>query len=138
MRHIFEVPPSEQGRYPDEPLSGDTNDPDDRYYLINIFTTNQPETIDMVYQWRQVLDDFRRENGGEERIMLTEAYMSLDILAQYFGNGTHNGSHVPFNFRMLKQLFNESNANDYIARINDFMKIVPQYHVANWVVRFHL
>lgn len=82
-----------------------------------------------------MLDDFRRDNGGEERIMLTEAYVSGDILSQYFGNATHNGSHVPFNFQMLGQMWNESNAHDYIRCIDDFMKIVPKYHVANWVVR---
>lgn len=98
--------PNEQGRFPDEPLSGDTNDPDDWTYLKHIFTTNQPETIDMVYQWRQVLDDFRRENGGEERIMLTEAYTSLDILAKYFGNGTHNGYYYYYYYYYTTTTFN--------------------------------
>lgn len=136
--HLFEVIPNEQGRYPDEPLSGNTKDPDDWSYLKHIFTTDQPETIDMVYQWRQVLDEFRRENGGDEPIMLTEAYSPLNVIAQYYGNSTHNGSHIPFNFQMLTRLWNESNANDYIASIDDFMKIVPQNQVANWVVCFDL
>lgn len=92
--HLFEIPANEKGRMPDEPLSGNTNDPDDWSYLKHVFTVDQPETIDMVYQWRQVLDDYRQEHGGDARIMLTEAYSPLNILAKYYGNETHNGSHV--------------------------------------------
>lgn len=34
----FEVLPDETGRYPDEPLSGYTDDPDDSSYLLHIYT----------------------------------------------------------------------------------------------------
>ncbi|XP_055295300.1 maltase A3-like [Sitodiplosis mosellana] len=135
--HLFEVPANKNGRLPDEPRSGNTNDPDDWNYLKHIFTVDQPETIDMVYQWREVLDEHQRQNGGDARIMLTEAYSSLNIISQYFGNATHNGSHVPFNFQLLTRVWNESNAVDYISCIDDFMKIVPKNQVANWVVGNH-
>lgn len=46
--HLFEVKPNEQSRLPDEPLSGNTKDPEDYGYLKHIFTVDQPETIDMV------------------------------------------------------------------------------------------
>lgn len=39
----------------------------------------------MVYQWREVLDEHRRKNGGDARIMLTESYSPLNIIQQYFG-----------------------------------------------------
>lgn len=132
--HLFEVRSNENGRVPDEPLSGNTKDPDDWSYLKHIFTVDQPETIDMVYQWRQVLDAHQREHGGDPRIMLTESYSPLNIVAAYYGNATHNGSHVPFNFQLLTRLWNESTAPDYSACIDDWMKIVPQHQVANWVV----
>lgn len=135
--HLFEVSQNEKSRLPDEPLSGNTKDPDDYGYLKHIFTVDQPETIDMVYQWRQVLEQHQRDHGGEARIMLTEAYSPLNVIAKYYGNATHNGSHVPFNFQMLSRLWNESNANDYISCINDWMKIVPKDQVANWVVGNH-
>lgn len=135
--HLFEVEPNERGLLPDEPLSGNTKDTDDWGYLKHVFTVDQPETIDMVYQWRQVLEDHRTEHGGESRIMLTEAYSPLNILVKYYGNETHKGSHVPFNFQMLTRLWNESNANDYISCIDDWMKIVPENQVANWVMGNH-
>lgn len=92
--HLFEIQMNGKGRLPDEPLSGNTKDDNDWSYLKHIFTVDQPETIDMVYQWRQVLEDYRHEHGGDARIMLTEAYSPLNILAKYYGNETHNGSHV--------------------------------------------
>lgn len=46
--HMYEVLPDETGRYPDEPLSGYTNDSTDWAYLNHIYTINQPEVIDMV------------------------------------------------------------------------------------------
>lgn len=85
-----------------------------------------------------MLDSFRQENGGEERIMLTEAsFASPELISKYFGNATNNGSHVPFNFEMLG-LWNGSNAHDYIRCMDDFMKIVPKHQVPNWVVSFSI
>lgn len=92
--HLFEIAANDKGRLPDEPLSGNTKDPDDWSYLQHVFTVDQPETIDMVYQWRKVLEEYRHENESDVRIMLTEAYSPLNILAKYYGNETHNGSHV--------------------------------------------
>lgn len=64
---LFEVTPDKNGNYPNEPLSGESNDPDDYNYVKHIYTLDQPETTDMVYQWRQVVDEFQRENGGDTR-----------------------------------------------------------------------
>lgn len=135
--HLFEVLADRNDRIPDEPLSGDTNDPDDYGYLNHIYTVNQPETIDMVYQWRQVLDEYKRDNGGDSRVMMTEAYVPLDILAKYYGNSTHNGSHIPFNFEMLERLHNTSMAGDYIDCIDDWFKNMPLGRTPNWVMGNH-
>lgn len=66
--------------------------------------------------------------------MMTEAYSALNIIKQYFGNATHGGSHIPFNFQMLTRLSNSSTARDYVACMKDFMNIVPSTYVPNWVV----
>lgn len=132
--HLFEVAPNAKNELPDEPVSGNTNDTDDWGYLNHIHTVDQPEVIDMVYQWRKVLEDFQNEHGGESKIMMTEAWSPLNIIMQYYGNATHNGSHIPFNFQMIERLWNESNAHDYIACIDDWMKNLPKQQVPNWVV----
>lgn len=132
--HLFEIPKDSSDRFQDEPRNNDNNDPDDYGYLNHIYTTNQPETIDMVYQWREVLDEYKQQHGGDTRVMLTEAYSSLDVLKQYFGNGVRNGSQIPFNFQLIERIRNESSAIDYVACISDWMNILPIGHPANWVV----
>lgn len=61
------------GNYPDEPLRGACEDPKDYCYLKHIYTYDQNETYDMV-EWRELLDKSREQNGGEQRISMTEAY----------------------------------------------------------------
>lgn len=131
--HLFEINKDANGNYEDEPLSGGSNDPDDYGYLNHIYTYDQPETIDMVYQWRKILDDFKKENGGDTRIMLTEAYSSMNVIREYFGNETHNGSHIPFNFQLLS-VQNNSNAVDYVYVIDYWVKNIPEGRTSNWVV----
>ncbi|CAD7012856.1 unnamed protein product [Ceratitis capitata] len=84
----FEVLPDETGRYPDEPKSGYTDDPDDSSYLLHIYTQDLPETVDMVYQWRKLLDDYQRIHGGDRRVLLTEAWSPLDYVMKFYGNRT--------------------------------------------------
>lgn len=67
VEHLFEVKPDAAGNYPDEPLSGDNDDKDSYYYLDHIYTLDQPESLDMIYQWRATLDKFKEEHGGETR-----------------------------------------------------------------------
>lgn len=63
---LFEIAPDKDGNFPDEPRTGGgNNDPNDWNYLQHIYTTDQDETVDMVYQWRAELDKHQRENGGD-------------------------------------------------------------------------
>lgn len=64
---LYEVAADVNGNYPDEPLSGYNNDPNDYGYLQHIYTTEMDETVSMVYEWRHTLDEFQRENGGDAR-----------------------------------------------------------------------
>lgn len=89
VQHLFETLPNLAGRYPDEPLSGTTDDTEDYSYLNHIYTQNQNETFDMVYEWREFLDQYTRDNGGDTRVMLTEAYE--EFLRER--SGTFRGTH---------------------------------------------
>lgn len=55
---LFETDVNENGWYDDEPLSGLTNDTDDLAYLIHTKTFELNETYDMIYQWRELFDEF--------------------------------------------------------------------------------
>ncbi len=67
--YLFEVEADSNGDYPDEPLSGECDDPDSQCYLSHIYTQNIDETFDMAYQWRAVLDKFTVENGTETKFV---------------------------------------------------------------------
>lgn len=135
---LFEALPDANGVLPDEPKSGYTDDPDDSSYLLHIYTQDLDETVDMVYQWRKVLDDYKSINGGETRVMMTEAHSTIDIVMKYYGNGHgRDGSHIPFNFQMMPNINAAPKTAYEIKRIiHIWLDNMPLGRTANWVVRF--
>ncbi|XP_037823517.1 maltase A3-like [Lucilia sericata] len=135
--HIFERAPDAEGNLPDEPRNPSVQDPDDYGYLQHIYTVDQPETIDLVYQWRQVLDDFKYEFGGEDRIIMAETYSPISVVMQYYGNATMEGAQIPFNFLLISSLTNNSNAYNYADIIHNWLDNMPEGRTANWVLGNH-
>lgn len=135
--HCFEIAPDANGDYKDEPRDDGNQDPDDYGYLQHIYTKDQPETLDLVYEWRKVMDDWQKENGGETRVLLTEAYSPIEILMKYYGNDTTNGVHIPFNFLPLSWLSNNSDAFHYEQTFNTWLSNMPKGKRANWVMGNH-
>lgn len=135
---MFEVLPDSTGHYPDEPLSGGTNDTLDYGYLNHIFTQSQDETFDMIYQWRELMDQYKKEHGGDTRVMLTEAYVSIDLMMRFYQSDTGRlGSHIPMNFYMIMNLNQDSNAAKFKEIIDLWMTHMPKGHTANWVLGNH-
>ena len=92
----FEVNKDPQGKFPDEPLSGTPGcTSNDKCYLDHIYTQDQEEFFDMIYQWRELMDDFQKVNGGTTKIIMTEAYTALENAIRLYGDGIRNGSHIP-------------------------------------------
>ncbi|TDG41740.1 hypothetical protein AWZ03_011846 [Drosophila navojoa] len=138
----FEVVPDADGRYPDEPLSGYTTDPDDAAYLKHIYTQDLIETVDMVYQWRQLLDDYQRIHGGDTRVLMVETYSSLDYVMKFYGNRTTKGAQIPFNFQFIvggegNKNNTELSANGFVKIINSWLGQMPAGQTANWVMGNH-
>lgn len=60
--HLFET------GLEDEPRSTDANAQSYEYsYLDHVYTKDQPETFQMVYQWRTLVDDYSNEKGDYSR-----------------------------------------------------------------------
>ena len=90
---------NEDGTFPDEPLSHTCNDTVGTCYLKHIYTMDQPETYDMVYQWRDLLDAYTKQHKTETKILMTEAYTSLKQNQLFYGDDSgRRGSQVIFNF----------------------------------------
>lgn len=62
---IVEADVNDKGLYDDEPKSGFNCNPQDSCYLDHIYTKDQPETYDMIYEWRRVLKE--EEFASEDR-----------------------------------------------------------------------
>ncbi|XP_017016869.1 maltase A3 [Drosophila kikkawai] len=135
--HVFEIAPDAQNQYRDEPRNDWDNDPEDYGYLQHIYTVDQPETIDLVYSWRAVLDAFQRDNGGDERILMAETYSPINIVMRYYGNETAEGAQLPFNFLLISEISNSSNAHAYEDTIQKWLQHMPKGRTANWVLGNH-
>lgn len=92
---------------------------------------------DIIYSWRDVLDDWKKTHGGETKIMMTEAYANMTFTMRYYesDDGTRKGSHIPFNFLMIGGLNADSTANQFVEAINKWMSNMPAGETANWLVR---
>lgn len=135
IAHLFEVDKELfGGKYPDEPLSGDSDaDPLSYSYLNHIYTVDQDETLDMVYQWRDVFDEYKARDGVS-RVMMTEAYSSPQRTMMYFGDGSRDGAHMPFNFVLISDVNGDSSAAEIKYALDKFLTFKPVDKLANWVV----
>ncbi|KAL7025505.1 hypothetical protein ACKWTF_013499 [Chironomus riparius] len=126
------------GSFPDEPRSYDPNcDQYDHCSLNNIYTHDQPETYDMVYQWRKVLDDFSAENKAGSKVLMLESGARIDLNMLYYGNSTTPGAHFPFNFELIKNTNINSTAVDYKNAVELWLNNMPARHIANWLLGNH-
>ncbi|EDX06180.1 GD10565 [Drosophila simulans] len=135
--HAFEIEADENGNYPDEPRNDWTNDPDEYGYTHKIYTVDQPETPHLVYEWRQILEQFQADNGGDERILMVETWSPIEIVMHYYGNETADGAQIPFNFQLISNLHYDSDAYHYEYLINNWLNLMPEGKSANWVIGNH-
>ncbi|KPJ07576.1 Maltase 2 [Papilio machaon] len=125
------------GKYPDEPLSGRRDvDPGSYDYLAHIYTKDQNETYYMVYDWRDVFEEISAQDGLE-RVMMTEAYATIQDVVRYYGEGERKGPQMPFNFNLITDVDASSSAADMKHTVDKFLTYKPVDKVSNWVVGNH-
>lgn len=135
VAHLYEV---EDLR--DEPLTGFTTDPLSYRYTYKHYTQDLDEMYDMVYQYRELVDGFQKEFGGETRLLMTEAYTNFTEYPRYFASRddpNRLGSHMPFNFEPIQRLRNYSTPGDYQSIILEAIHSVPFGTRLNWVMGNH-
>nr|CAD7575117.1 unnamed protein product [Timema californicum] len=119
--HLFE-----DTMFLDEPLSHDPNALEGDYdSLVHIYTQNLPETYDMVYQFRAVVDEYKKKDGVT-RVMMTEAYETINQTMLYYGTDERPGAHFTFNFLFIRNLTENSTADDYDYIIHQWMDNMPE------------
>uniref|UniRef100_T1JED2 alpha-glucosidase n=1 Tax=Strigamia maritima TaxID=126957 RepID=T1JED2_STRMM len=97
VKHLFE-----SRKLLDEPPSNDpTAAPGEYNSLIHKYTTSDPKVLEVMYEWRAVLDEYERKDGLH-RIMMVEINETVANTVAYYGNDTHPLADIPFNFEMFK------------------------------------
>lgn len=109
----------------------------ERAFKLFLFIKQQ-ETYDMIYDWRKMLDEYRDEHKTASKILLTEAYASLqDTMRFYQSSDGRQGAHMPFNFGLI-YVNSDTTAQRLKEDINRWLDYMPQKHTPNWVVSLEL
>lgn len=133
INHMFE---DEELR--DEPLSG--CDCEGSYDNLNhIYTKDVDGVYDVVRDWRKIIDDWTEENGGTDRIIMTEAYSNTSFTMKYYqsDDGLEQRAHLPFNFQLIYVNDFELNAQRVVGAIDEWLDNMPEGQTANWVLGSH-
>ncbi|XP_046609142.1 alpha-glucosidase-like [Neodiprion virginianus] len=124
----------EDASFPDEPLSGTTDDSTDHDYLLHYYTEDQIETYEVVAEWRELLDDYAFKTDNVTRIMMMEAYSNLTMTLLYYDYGAH----FPFNFRFIRSVDSSSTAQEVKElAIDAWLDNLPDNATADWVLGNH-
>ncbi|XP_063702269.1 alpha-glucosidase-like [Culicoides brevitarsis] len=134
INHMFE-----DDKFLDEPLTGwgqeGTYD-----YLEHIYTKDQNETYDVVYEWRDYLEKYTKDNNlTDDKILMTEAYASIGDTMRYYESkdGKRKGAHMPFNFELIYALQDDPKAPRIKEGIENWLKNMPTGHTPSWVIGSH-
>lgn len=134
INHLMEV---EDLR--DEPRNPDNTDELSFGFVFHHYTIDLQDTYDMVYEFREVLDNYQKEHGGDTRVLLTEAYTNLTRQMLYYESPDHTkqGSHMPFNFYLTNDFNKDSTTTTLKNRIDELIRSLPPGKVTNWVTGNH-
>jgi alpha-glucosidase len=95
--------------------------------LLPVYSTDQPEVLDIVFKMRRVLDEY------EDRMMVGEIYLPIKRLMTYYGD-QNNGAHLPFNFLLLTMPWDPVKIASAIA---EYEGALPPGGWPNWVLGNH-
>jgi len=94
----------------------------------------------MVVQWRAVTDEKTKEDN-RTKVLMIEAYGSLDDVMRYYGTPSAPGGHFPFNFLFITDVhYNPpppSSAGDISATVNAYLDRMTDGRISNWVLGNH-
>ncbi|XP_050543700.1 maltase A1-like [Daktulosphaira vitifoliae] len=122
----------------DEPKSSKSDAlPTDYDYLDHPYTQDQPETFDMVQQWREVLDSYENKGSDVTKFFMVETYSPIDKIMKYYGTDARPGAHFPFNFFFIQQFNRQSNASKAIDIVASWLDNLPAGKWPNWVFGNH-
>jgi alpha-glucosidase len=98
--------------------------------LLPIYTTDRPETLDVLVGLRKVLDERRPDGDG---VLLAEMYLPVARLPHYYG-AHGEGIHLPSNMHLIRQ---DYRAEEIGALVAEYEAALPAHAWPNWVLGNH-
>ncbi|HEY8611266.1 MAG TPA: alpha-amylase family glycosyl hydrolase [Roseomonas sp.] len=95
--------------------------------LLQRYSADRPETIDVVEEMRAVLDAY------PDRVLIGEIYLPIERLVTYYGRDM-KGAHLPFNFQLI---FAAWNARQIARIVEEYEAALPRGGWPNWVLGNH-
>lgn len=97
----------------------------------------KPETFEMIYDWRNLLNEYSIQNNVSTKILMTEAYASIEDTMRYYvsANGTL-GAHMPFNFQLI-YIEGDVTAQHIKGNIDYWLNYMPEGLTPSWVTGSH-
>jgi alpha-glucosidase len=96
--------------------------------VLSVHTLHRPEVFDYVAEMRRVARSYE-----EERLLVGEAYGTLDQLVAYYGTEL-DGFQLPFNFQLIGAEWNAPNIAGIVDR---YEAALPEGAWPNWVLGNH-
>jgi alpha-glucosidase len=124
-----------------------SNPPNPEYYdtehdvkrVLPVFNEDQPETLEIVGEMRELMAAYGPTIGGEgagsSRVLIGEIYLPLDRLVRYYGAGPQlSGANLPFNFALIQTKWT---AAAIATMINTYEGLLPAGAWPNYVLGNH-
>nr|XP_018910472.1 PREDICTED: maltase 2-like [Bemisia tabaci] len=131
VAYLFEDP-----EWRDQELLSPDLDPTNYWNYNRSRTMDQPNTYRLITRFREVFD-FYTKKEGKTKVLMTEAYTTLDRTMDYYQFEGKPGAHMPFNFFFITHVSGRSPAKDYQKAIQGWMDSMPAGFWPNWVMGNH-
>jgi len=95
--------------------------------LLPVHSTDQPELLELVAEFRDLADAY------PERVLIGELWLPIERLVAYYGVGGR-GLHLPFNFHLILSAWNP---REIAALIDTYEAALPAGAWPNWVLGNH-
>ena len=110
----------------DEPMDDDLESAPPAW-MDHVFSSDRPETHELIARWRKVIDEY-------DAVFIGEVQAPITRMMRYYGRKAPM-LHMPFNNQVMKTEPWEARKVD--ASIEQFMLLLPENGWPNWVIGSH-
>ncbi|MDR7389390.1 MAG: alpha-amylase family glycosyl hydrolase [Armatimonadota bacterium] len=105
----------------------------ERDRLLHPYTEDQPETHEVLRQFRAVLDEYQ-DRGP---VLIGEVYLPVPQLVRYYGSPDRPECHFPFNFALVELPPERWNATEVRRLVDSYEAALPPWAWPSWVLGNH-